>query len=117
MRGAASITAIDIDDWCVENSLENIALNKMDDIEVLQGDAKLLAGRHFDTVFANINRNVLLADMEKYIACLPPDGELYMSGFYSEDIPLVKNRANALGMNFTDFQEKNNWVALKFVKS
>ena len=117
MRGAASLTAIDIDDWCVENSLENIKLNKMDGIEVLLGGAELLSGRHFDVIFANINRNILLADMAEYIACLPPDGELYMSGFYSEDVPVIKEKALSLGMKFVDFQEKNNWTVIRLIKN
>ena len=117
MRGAASLTAIDIDDWCVENSLENIKLNKIDGIEVLLGGAELLSGRHFDVIFANINRNILLADMAEYIACLPPNGELYMSGFYSEDVPVIKEKALSLGMKFVDFQEKNNWTVIRLIKN
>jgi Ribosomal protein L11 methylase len=117
MRGASNLTAIDIDDWCVENSLENIRLNKIDGIEVLLGGAELLSGRHFDVIFANINRNILLADMAEYIACLPPNGELYMSGFYSEDIPVIKEKALSLGMKFVDFQEKNNWTVVRLIKN
>ena len=117
MRGATNLTAIDIDDWCVENSLENIKLNKIDGIEVLLGGAELLSGRHFDVIFANINRNILLADMAEYIACLPPNGELYMSGFYSEDVPVIKEKALSLGMKFVDFQEKNNWTVIRLIKN
>ena len=117
MCGAASLTAIDIDDWCVENSLENIKLNKIDGIEVLLGGAELLSGRHFDVIFANINRNILLADMAEYIACLPPNGELYMSGFYSEDVPVIKEKALSLGMKFVDFQGKNNWTVIRLIKN
>ena len=113
MCGATNVTAIDIDNWCVENSLENISLNKTEGIEVLLGGAELLAGRHFDVIFANINRNILLADMEKYVACLTKNGELYMSGFYSEDITVIEEKATSLGMKLVDFQEKNNWVAVR----
>jgi len=116
MRGAKDIVAIDIDTWCTENSIENIAINNISGIDVRLGGAELLAGLHFDIVLANINRNILLADMEQYVACLSSGGELYMSGFYKEDIPLIEAEANRLGLQLVDFKEKNNWVVVKTVK-
>jgi len=116
MRGAKDIVAIDIDTWCTENSLENLKVNKIFNIEVKLGGAKLLEGMHFDIVLANINRNILLADMEKYADCLSPGGELYMSGFYKEDIPLIEAEANSNGLKIIDFKEKNNWVVVKTIK-
>ena len=76
MRGATELLAIDIDNWCTENSLENIALNNVSGIEVKLGGAELLEGLHFDIILANINRNILLADIEKYAACLSSGGKL-----------------------------------------
>ena len=76
MRGASDLLAIDIDSWCTENSLENIALNKVSGIEVKLGGAELLDRLHFDITLANINRSILLADMEKYADCLTTGGEL-----------------------------------------
>jgi ribosomal protein L11 methyltransferase len=116
MRGAKDIVAIDIDTWCTENSIENISINNISGIDVRLGGAELLAGLHFDIVLANINRNILLADMEQYVACLSSGGELYMSGFYKEDIPLIEAEANRLGLQLVDFKEKNNWVVVKTVK-
>jgi ribosomal protein L11 methyltransferase len=116
MRGAKDIVAIDIDTWCTENSIENIAINNISGIDVQLGGAELLAGLHFDIVLANINRNILLADMEQYVACLSSGGELYMSGFYKEDIPLIEAEVNRLGLQLVDFKEKNNWVVVKTVK-
>ena len=116
MRGAKDIVAIDIDTWCTENSLENIAMNKISGIDVRLGGAELLEGLHFDIILANINRNILLADMEKYAACLSPGGELYMSGFYVMDIPLIEAEANLNGLKLIDSNEKNNWVVVKTVK-
>jgi len=116
MRGAKNIVAIDIDTWCTENSIENIEINKIKDIEVKLGDAELLAGLHFDIILANINRNILLADMEQYAACLSSGGELYMSGFYKEDIVLIEAEANRNGLKLIDFNEKNNWVVVKTIK-
>lgn len=116
MRGAKELLAIDIDSWCTENSIENIVLNKVSGIEVKQGGAELLEGLHFDIILANINRNILLADMEKYATCLSAGGELYMSGFYSEDIPLIEAEANRNGLNLVKSKLKNNWAVVKTVK-
>lgn len=112
-RGAKDIVAIDIDDWCVRNSEENIRLNHSKNIGVLLGGADLLKGKKFDVVIANINRNILLADMESYAACLPAQGELYMSGFYTEDVPILEKKANELGLKLQYFNQKNNWAAVK----
>ena len=116
MRGAKDILAIDIDTWCTENSIENIVANNISGIEVQLGGAELLEGKKFDIVIANINRNILLADMEQYAACLTSGGELYMSGFYVEDIPLIEAEANRNALELVDFNKKNNWVVVKTVK-
>ena len=116
MRGADPITAIDIDDWCVNNSRDNIALNGIENITVEWGDANLLKGRApFDVIIANINRNILLADMAQYAACMHPGSELFMSGFYVQDIPVIQEKAESLGMEFIHHREKNNWAAVKFI--
>ena len=116
MRGAGPITAIDIDDWCVNNSRDNIALNGIENITVEWGDANLLKGKEpFDVIIANINRNILLADMAQYAACMHSGSELFMSGFYVEDIPVIQEKAESLGMEFIHHREKNNWAAVKFI--
>ena len=117
MRGAKDIVAIDIDTWCTENSIENLQMNHIEGVEVLLGGAELLAGKHFDIILANINRNILLADMEQYADCLYSGGELYMSGFYVQDIPLIEAEANRNGLTLIDYHEKNNWVAVKTIKN
>ena len=117
MRGAKDIVAIDIDTWCTENSIENIGINNIQGIKVLLGGAELLKGMHFDIILANINRNILLADMEQYAACLSSGGELYMSGFYVQDIPLIEAEANRNGLKLIDVHEKNNWAVVKTVKN
>lgn len=115
MRGARPCTAIDIDEWCVRNSIENIALNQVDDIAVSQGDASTLSGKGpFDVVIANINRNILLNDMKQYVACMHPGSELYMSGFYVDDIPVIREEAEKNGLSFVHHKEKNRWAAVKF---
>ena len=115
MKGAASCTAIDIDDWCVRNSIENIELNGVDEIEVCLGDASILADKGpFDMVIANINRNILLADMQHYVARMNEGATLLMSGFYVDDIPLIKAEAERLGLTFNGYKEKNRWVVTSF---
>ena len=116
MRGANPVTAIDIDDWCVNNSRDNIELNGISNITVELGDANLLKGKDpFDVIIANINRNILLADMAQYAACMHAGSELYMSGFYVQDIPAIQEKAESLGMEFIHHREKNNWAAVKFI--
>lgn len=115
MRGAAPCLAIDIDEWCVRNSFENIELNGVTDIDVEEGDASSLKGKGpFDIVIANINRNILLADMKQYVACMHAGSELYMSGFYVDDIPVIQAEAERNGLTFIHQQEKNRWAAVKF---
>ena len=116
MRGAVPCTAIDIDEWCVRNSLENIELNGVDRISVFQGDASALKGKGpFDVIIANINRNILLNDMKQYVSCMHPGSELYMSGFYVDDIPVIQAEAERNGLHFVHHKEKNRWAAVKFV--
>jgi len=116
MRGARDLVAIDIDTWCIDNSIENIAINKISGIDVRLGGAELLKDLHFDIILANINRNILLTDMEQYAACLSSGGELYMSGFYVEDIPLIEAEANRDGLVLVSYTEKNKWAVVKTVK-
>lgn len=115
MRGASACTAIDIDEWCVRNSLENIALNGVDHIDVYQGDASSLADKGpFDVVIANINRNILLNDMQHYVARMAPGASLYMSGFYVDDLPVLQAEAERNGLHLDYHREKNRWAAAKF---
>lgn len=115
LRGAAPCLAIDIDEWCVRNSIENIALNGLTNIEVKEGDASILQGKGpFDVVIANINRNILVNDMKHYIACMQPGSELYMSGFYIDDVPVIRAEAERNGLTFVHQKEKNRWAAVKF---
>ena len=116
MRGAEYVMGVDIDEWCKENATESAAINNID-MEIKLGDASILPKENtFDVILANINRNILLADMDKYVACLNNGGNLYMSGFYTEDIPVIREKAESLGLKYEDFKEKNNWVAVKFLK-
>ena len=116
-KGASRIEAVDIDEWAYNNALENIATNQTPNVSIHLGGADKIAelGR-FDFVFANINRNILLNDMASYSACMKPGSILYMSGFYSEDIPVIAESCTNNGLKLVSFNEKNNWVAVRVEK-
>ena len=114
-KGASRVEAIDIDNWCYLNSLENISRNDCDQINVFEGDASLLEGKQFDVIIANINRNILLNDLSTYVACLNKNASLFLSGFYDSDIELIQASCENLGLKFETKRTRNNWVALKFV--
>lgn len=117
MKGASHCTAIDIDDWCVRNSQENIALNQLDGIDVCLGDASILVGKGpFDLVIANINRNILLEDMHHYAACMAPHAQLLISGFYIEDLQALCEEALRNGLHYKSHREKNRWTAASFYR-
>lgn len=116
MKGAQPIDAIDIDNWCYLNSIENIERNNCHHITVYEGDAALLEGRKYDVIIANINRNILLSDMQTYVDCLNENGVLLLSGFYHEDITAIDESCTSKGLKFEGQKERNNWVALKYTK-
>ena len=117
MRGAKTLTAIDIDEWCVNNSIDNLALNHINNIKVFQGDASSLASEGpFDIIIANINRNILLADMQYYVARMNEGAEIYFSGFYEIDLPLIQAEAERLGLRYLSHRVEKEWTAAQFVK-
>lgn len=115
-KGAKKITAIDIDEWSYTGAKENARLNQIENMEVKLGDAHLLGSEKFDIIFANIHKNVLINDMPAYSEVLKPDGMLVMCGFYTDDIPDIKAKAENLGLKDAGFKSNNNWVAYSFVK-
>lgn len=115
-KGAKKITAIDIDEWSYTGAKENARLNQIENMEVKLGDAHLLGSEKFDIIFANIHKNVLINDMPAYSKVLKPDGMLVMCGFYTDDIPDIKAKAENLGLKDAGFKSNNNWVAYSFVK-
>ena len=116
-RGAVELKAVDIDPWAARNANENLSLNSSSAIQVLEGDASLLAQwpEQFDWILANINRNILLQDIPRYKKCLKPGGVLLMSGFYTQDLPLIHAECEALGGTLQKKRERDNWVAAKYV--
>jgi len=115
MKGAKPLDAVDYDNWCYLNSLENVERNNAKHITVIEGDASVLEGKSYDVIIANINRNILLQDMAVYASCLNKNGMLFLSGFYAEDIPLITAECEKHLLKFEEKLERNNWVSLKFL--
>ena len=115
-KGATYLEAIDIDNWCYLNSLENVSRNGCHHINVLEGDATILQGKRFDVIIANINRNILMKDLSTYVTCLIEKGALFLSGFYDSDCELIESSCNQLNLKLEKTLTLNNWLALKFVK-
>lgn len=115
-RGANRIDAIDIDNWCYLNSIENIKRNNSENINVYEGEIENLMHFKYDNIFANINLNVLLADIPIYSKMLNKDGVLYLSGFYKKNIKSIEKVAEISNLSLVDSKVKNQWVALKFTK-
>ncbi len=116
MKGAKTVTAIDIDEWSFNGTRENSVLNQIKNIEVKQGDASLLGTEKYDIIFANIQRNVLLADIPVYSKCLNKTGKIFLSGYYENDLNDIKTAAENRGLEDAGFKVRNNWVAHGFVK-
>jgi len=116
MKNASTVQAIDNDEWAYNNAVENVKRNNFPDIIVEQGDAELLQGRSYDLILANINKNILLADMETYSKVLLSGGVIMFSGFYTSDLNDIKAKALEYNLKYQLHLVKNDWVAAKFIK-
>lgn len=111
--GANEVVGYDIDDWSVRNAHHNAELNGVE-MEIFEGDRHVLShvSGLFDVILANINRNVLLADMESFVSVLAHNGFMVLSGFYETDIPLLETAANQLGMEVYQKKHRGDWRCL-----
>ena len=116
LKNAGEITAIDIDEWAYNNTLENIKKNNCTNINVYQGDASLLKNQKFDIIVANINRNILMDDIKHYSAVLNSNGILLLSGIYDKDMPMIRDVTSENNLDYISHIEKHSWVAVKFHK-
>ncbi len=117
MKGAQPIDAIDIDNWCYLNSIENAERNNCKHITVYEGDAELLKDKNYDVIIANINRNILLNDMQTYVDCLNENGIIFLSGFYTEDFEAINESCVSKGLSYEKEIIRNNWMSLKYKKN
>ena len=116
-HGATDVVAIDIDEFAYENAKENVLLNGVPDIEVRLGGADAIKdGDSFDFVIANINRNILLMDIVNYVRCMHSGSQLFISGFYTDDMDVLKEEAALHGLRYLDYAEDNRWAMMRFVK-
>lgn len=116
MTGAEDILAVDNNDWAYDNAVENFTTNNCQKITALLGDRKMIKGKLFDIILANINRNVLLEDIKYYKDSLLKRGTLVVSGILKNDLAIIKNEAISNGFKYQDYIEKENWVAIHFIK-
>jgi ribosomal protein L11 methylase PrmA len=113
---AEKIVAIDNEEWAYRNAMENCANNHCQQIFVIHGNATDIPNSNFDYILANINKNILLADMEQYYKHLSSDGRLLISGFFVHDIPQLKAHAEGLGLKLLTQVESNSWACMVFEK-
>ena len=113
---AAQVVAIDNDDWAFTNARENVTGNNAGTVRVIRGDSSAIPPADYELIVANINRNVLLNDIGVYAGWLSHGGVLLMSGFYEEDLPLIKDAAEMAGLGYVGHMTNNNWTGAKFVK-
>ena len=112
MKGAEEVDAIDIDPWSYANALENAELNGQERIRVYEGDSRVIPSKKYDLILANINRNVLLADIPLYADHLKNGGELLLSGFYESDVEVIRDQCREAGLEYQSKRVRNSWVAL-----
>lgn len=111
--GAEAVDAVDIDTWADENCRENIAGNGVSgQITPILGDARAIAGRSYDFIAANINRNILVGDMAAYVRSMNAGADLVMSGFLEADIPIIRAAAEAEGLTFLSSRLRDGWAAV-----
>jgi ribosomal protein L11 methyltransferase len=116
MKGASRVVAIDNDQWAWQNAVENCERNGGRPIQVILGDATGIPDETFDLILANINRNVLVADMQNYIDHLNSDGRLLLSGFYEEDLESIHAAAVEKGLTLSGYAVRNKWIGAKYIK-
>lgn len=114
--GAKELLAIDFDDVCYDSTKENALLNKIANIEAICGSKEAIPNQKFDTILANINRNILLDQLDSYAQVSKVGTKLFLSGFYEHpDLEILEQKAMTLGFEFLEFRSLNDWVAAKFI--
>ena len=114
-RGANEVTAIDIDEWSVENSIENAERNSVQ-LNISQGTAESLGAESYDIILANINRNILISDIPTYVSVLKDKGQLLLSGLCFFDVEDILQVCNEQGLKLTHQQQREEWCSLLLEK-
>jgi ribosomal protein L11 methyltransferase len=114
--GAVNVVANDIDDWCVENTIENMELNNITNMQAYQGDLDILPTGNYDLILANINLNILIAQMQNLYLITKANGDLMMSGIMPSDLPMLETKAKSCGFEIVKSNNLNNWSMLHVKK-
>lgn len=115
--GAKAVLAFDVEEWAVENARENAELNHCPQVKVFQGTiADVALANRYDIILANINRNVLLAEIPDYTHLLVKNGYLVISGFYENDAPDIQQKATETGLSFVNSMINWEWTSMTFQK-
>ena len=110
--GAKKIVGIDIDKWAYENAIENSKLNNISNIQFIEGTAESIGKKMYDVVLANINRNIILADIQKYAKAMRAKSDIILSGFLKQDVKIILNKIKQLKFNLVASKNKNKWQML-----
>lgn len=114
--GCPKIIAVDIEEWSVENTIENAERNDCSHIEAIHGDIDKVPSLNYDFIVANINKNILLSHIEKYANFLIADGRLILSGFFNSDVDQLVEHASNFGLKMVEVLSKDNWAGIVFRK-
>jgi len=115
--GAQTVDAIDYDPLCFESTIENTESNSLTDIQAILGGKEVIPNTSYEVILANINRNILLDQLDRYTQVLAPEGSLILSGFYEQpDLEIIKEAAQAMGLQYVTHLVKQDWTAAKFIK-
>ncbi len=116
--GASEVAGFDIEEWAAENSRENVQLNACENVVIRQGTIEDEPADQYDIILANINRNILMRDIPKYVEFMKAaPSKLIVSGFYQHDIEDIEKVANESGLVKTHTENKNNWAAVIFERN
>lgn len=116
-KGAKTVLSIDNDPICYESTKENAQLNKLENIRAVCGGSESIPDENFDLLIANINRNILIDQMDAYSASICKNGVLFISGFYEgEDFDILKTKATERGFIYSNYKSRDRWVAARFIK-
>ena len=115
-KGALSIDAVDIDQWCYENTQENSRLNKCQLIKVFCGDINSIKESKYDIILANINKNIIINNISIYRDLLNTGGQLIISGFYDSDIVDIDMKAKVIKLELVSQKVKNSWASIHYIK-
>lgn len=116
-QGASQVWAVDIDEWAFDNAKENAVMNGVgNNLEIRIGSSEQIEDIECEVLYANINRNILMDQLASYSNCLRNGGDLFMSGFYTEDLPMIADEALKFGFELITHKERQNWVAAQWKK-